>query len=574
MVEPKLLKRHRIPSSVPTNKALWEPELLNESYKDDTGQRSLLVDYCANSTIHGFKYFVGAKRTTIERFWWVVVCLLSLYGCGSLIHSVYVKWDRDPVVVTFAEKPSPVFAIPFPAVTLCPETKVRKKDLSFTTAFQLYNDETVYPYMADAQIAKVEALLQVCDFSFGQDFNNDSFADDVVELLQQMAIPFDDIFVACGWRGQPIPCEQYFKRTLTEAGICYTFNSLAADDLMRREQLHEEYEYSTENRSARFWSMDDGYTVGAGGDTYPLRAFGAGLRAGMYVILRVRMKDLDYLCGNSFQGFKVHLHPPDQYPRMVYQFFRIPLSQEVSVSVDPLLFDTSPNVRWYNPKRRLCFYNHERHLKYFKVYTKYNCDIECLSNYTLEMCGCVPFSLPRTDGARICGLGMASCTDQALSVLEEMDLLYEQNQSHNFLEQCNCLPACNAIFYNTEISQARFDWRKLAENINLLSDEMDVTELSYLTIHFKVSRFIPIKRSELFGVTDFLANCGGVLGLFMGVSILSIVEIVYYCTLKPIMARSVASRPETPSIVKSSLILPPQEYGMHAATIRHRKDRW
>ena len=39
------------------------------------------------------------------------------------------------------------------------------------------------------------------------------------------------------------------------------------------------------------------------------------------------------------------------------------------------------------------------------------------------------------------------------------------------------------------------------------------------------------KRSELYGPVDFLANCGGLLGLFMGVSLLSIVDIIYYCSL-------------------------------------------
>ena len=79
------------------------------------------------------------------------MCLLSLYGCGTLIHSVYIKWDKEPVVVTFGEKPVPVFTIPFPAVTICPETKVRKKDLDFTTAYQLYNDEELWQYMAKEQ---------------------------------------------------------------------------------------------------------------------------------------------------------------------------------------------------------------------------------------------------------------------------------------------------------------------------------------------------------------------------------------------------------------------------------------
>lgn len=55
---------------------------------------------------------------------------------------------------------------------------------------------------------------------------------------------------------------------------------------------------------------------------------------------------------------------------------------------------------------------------------------------------------------------------------------------------------------------------------------------SELTISFKENQFIPSRRSELYGVNDFIASCGGLLGLFLGVSILSIVEVIYYCTLR------------------------------------------
>lgn len=55
---------------------------------------------------------------------------------------------------------------------------------------------------------------------------------------------------------------------------------------------------------------------------------------------------------------------------------------------------------------------------------------------------------------------------------------------------------------------------------------------SHLFIFFKEKQFITTRRSELFGPTDFLAYCGGLLGLIMGVSIMSIVEMIYHCTLR------------------------------------------
>lgn len=41
------------------------------------------------------------------------------------------------------------------------------------------------------------------------------------------------------------------------------------------------------------------------------------------------------------------------------------------------------------------------------------------------------------------------------------------------------------------------------------------------------------KRSELYGLTDFLANCGGLLGLCMGMSMLSVVELFYFSCIRP-----------------------------------------
>ncbi|KAG4070422.1 hypothetical protein HA402_005654 [Bradysia odoriphaga] len=56
--------------------------------------------------------------------------------------------------------------------------------------------------------------------------------------------------------------------------------------------------------------------------------------------------------------------------------------------------------------------------------------------------------------------------------------------------------------------------------------------LQELWIYFKENQFITSKRSELFGPTDFLASCGGLLGLFMGASFLSIVELLYFLSLR------------------------------------------
>lgn len=41
-----------------------------------------------------------------------------------------------------------------------------------------------------------------------------------------------------------------------------------------------------------------------------------------------------------------------------------------------------------------------------------------------------------------------------------------------------------------------------------------------------------LQRSALYTFADFLAICGGLLGLFLGVSALSVIEFFYYSTLR------------------------------------------
>lgn len=55
---------------------------------------------------------------------------------------------------------------------------------------------------------------------------------------------------------------------------------------------------------------------------------------------------------------------------------------------------------------------------------------------------------------------------------------------------------------------------------------------STLAIFFQEPYVTMIKRVELYTYSNFLAVCGGLLGLFLGVSVLSIIEFIYFSTLR------------------------------------------
>lgn len=89
------------------------------------------------------------------------------------------------------------------------------------------------------------------------------------------------------------------------------------------------------------------------------------------------------------------LHNPAETPRVGMQYFRAPLNQEVVVAVKPDMMTTSDGLKAYDPHRRQCYFPKERYLAFYQSYTQQNCQVECLTNYTRNKCGCVAYHMPR-----------------------------------------------------------------------------------------------------------------------------------------------------------------------------------
>jgi amiloride-sensitive sodium channel len=52
--------------------------------------------------------------------------------------------------------------------------------------------------------------------------------------------------------------------------------------------------------------------------------------------------------------------------------------------------------------------------------------------------------------------------------------------------------------------------------------------VSAIHVSFGQKKFQTMRRSELFGFIDFISNCGGLMALFMGISIISFAELIHY----------------------------------------------
>lgn len=148
------------------------------------------------------------------------------------------------------------------------------------------------------------------------------------------------------------------------------------------------------------------------------------------------------------------------------------------------------------------------------------------------------------ENTKICGSKSVKCYQMAEKRLYEHlnnDTVDEDAQS--FYEQCDCLYGCHAIEFDTIIDRASFTADIQKNSYDIPIDFIEWVQLKFdsirrfqLILIHSVARYHysnmeisasnlqmeTIKQTAFSTRADFLANCGGLLGLFLGFSVLSI----------------------------------------------------
>ncbi|PSN34454.1 hypothetical protein C0J52_20177 [Blattella germanica] len=370
--------------------------------RNSLGFKENYLEFCRSTSLHGLQYVGEQHRPMIERLFWLLSFLVSLAFVTYFVSQTWNKWQTSPVFVTFAETSSPVWDIPFPAVTICPEIKIKRTVLNFTSLCFNLNKSI-------DEIEDYEKARLVCrSFTdFGLDFNenfplgyvpnnNLSSVEGISEFLQRVGPEVDDVLDICIWRGTSLPCDELFKPVITDDGLCYTSNTMNAQEMFREGTVQRDGDYELQFPNTSLWSYEKQYSDSDSNDVYPRRAMTNGGRGGLLLLLELTKKDIDALCSMVVHGVKVILTNPADYPvDVLNQYISIPFDRNVIVGIRPRVMTTTDGLKNYLPQRRLCYFSNERYLRYFNLYTQQNCNIECLTNYTLKLCGCVTFFMPR-----------------------------------------------------------------------------------------------------------------------------------------------------------------------------------
>jgi acid-sensing ion channel, other len=187
---------------------------------------------------------------------------------------------------------------------------------------------------------------------------------------------------------------------------------------------------------------------------------------------------------------------------------------DLEVLITPEIIKTDESLKSFEPSERGCYFEGEKKLRFFKIYTKRNCEFECYAEYFLRQIHCVPFFMVRNETTEVCDARTGP----------DIELVFYQALRQ--ANECKCMDECDSIKYKVEVNAHSRDDLGQEED----SDDSD----TFVSMHFKFKDLLiaPLRRYQPFTFTEFLAQSGGMMGLFAGISALSIIELFYFMTLR------------------------------------------
>lgn len=122
---------------------------------------------------------------------------------------------------------------------------------------------------------------------------------------------------------------------------------------------------------------------------------------------------------------------------------------------------------------------------------------------------------------RVCGLSDYDCYYKIM-------LMFELGTIDNSqIDNCGCMQSCNSIEYEIQVFKSKMTYEHHWMTFNNVSYWIDSTYYGALTISFSDTEYTALKRYASFGQTSFLSDVGGLLSLFLGVSVMSFIELFY-----------------------------------------------
>ncbi|KAM9025719.1 acid-sensing ion channel 3 isoform 3-T3 [Guaruba guarouba] len=439
---------------------------------------SSLRAFAHSSSLHGISHVFAYGAVSLRRVLW------GAFFLGSLGLLLLVCAERVAYFLTYPHvtKLDEVAAhnLTFPAITICNLNEFRFSKITRNDMYHvgellaLLNDRYE---ISNPQLAEPHVLAALRDKANFKNFKAKPFS--MAEFYNRTGHDLSDMLLQCSFRG--VNCTaRNFTVIFTRLGKCYTFNS-----------------------------------GGPGREVLTTLQGGAG--NGLELMLNVQQEEYLPVWGDTDEtsyeaGVKVQIHSQEEPPFIDQLGFGVAPGFQTFVSCQQqrLVYLPPP---WGDCKATPI------ESDFFTNYSITACRLDCETRYLAENCNCRMVHMP--GNANVCTPEQyKECADPALDFLVKKDSDY-----------CACRTPCAMVRYGKELSMVKIpskaSARYLAKKFNK-TEQYIADNVLVLDIFFEALNYEMIEQKKAYEVAGLLGDIGGQMGLFIGASLLTILEIFDY----------------------------------------------
>ncbi|XP_034473687.1 sodium channel protein Nach [Drosophila innubila] len=433
-----------------------------------------IEEYLKNSTLHGARFIVDKDANWLERIFWVICLIASWYASWLLIKASLAAFENNAISFV-VESSYRDWDTNFPAIIVC---ESKNMDRIQEVAEQLWgadHDFTLEEVLSEIAYFRGESYHTVHECG-GEDSTTTCFYSNFSYYAQLVRSPCVNAIRNCEWNNKPFECCKYFQRMETELGICYAINSMQAG----------------KNQGPKVNMYSNRFT-GPGSLKIELLTEATVFILGAEEVPTLVTPKTDFLVVGPYISFTRYVSKRD-------------------IENDEAIRETSIH-------QRNCRFPDENILDVHGYYSYSACTVQCRKDRQMELCNCSSHLSPNTPDWQKCNMDGLECLNRHYEDLSVIIAEWARRRGRKGLV-CDCLPSCTEVDIST-VADSK-------DNID--GEETPVSKIEVALIELPTERY---KRNLVRGKLDLVVSIGGTTGLFVGASLLSFVEIIYYMTIRP-----------------------------------------
>jgi hypothetical protein len=436
--------------------------------------RNKLIQLIENSTSHGLPNIMKTNRISIKILW-IIFLLIAIGACSYMIAktiSEYLQYE----VVAYSEVITELSS-EFPAITLCDTNPLTTKTAEQYVEELLNNDNFTD---VDLDARRYIDILSV----YAYQANLNAFSFENADFQKSLGLNLTEVFLNCHYNDIECSLDEFEWKYDRYLGNCYTFNSGSVKTL-----------YKTS-----ITGSDNGFRLE----------------------LLLKSSENKYSTKYS-EGLIVFVHNST-----IDSQFSPSIKIKSSESTDIMLSRTfvSKQPYPYSDCRDLDNLNSELYnyiIKSKKTYIQTDCFDLYYQKKVIEVCNCYNNEYPKLKNVSVC--------------LKEKETRCQIDVYDMYRREINdeckslCPLECNSIIYDFTISSSSYPNQFLYD---VFSEKGYIFNITYeefrsraieLNVYYNSLTYAKLSESPKTSIVDLFSNIGGTLGLYVGVSLLSLVEL-------------------------------------------------